>query len=146
MGAASPLAGDLLILAAVVAYAVFVTDGKPFAERYGPVTSAGLITIAGALLYLPVGILGSDLRHVAALSGTGWLCVAYLVVLASVGSYLMYYWVLARVEASRVAIWSNLQPVLTAAMAWVILGEPLAPSFLAGGALVLAGVALTQRA
>ena len=145
-GAAAPLVGDLLILAAVGAYAVFVTEGKPFAERYGPVVSTGLITIAGALLYLPAGLVGSDVRHVAALSRTGWLCVAYLVVLASVGSYLMYYWVLARVEASRVAIWSNLQPVLTAVMAWAVLGEPLAPSFLAGGTLVLAGVVMTQRA
>lgn len=144
-GAGSPLVGDLLILAAVVAYAVFATGGKPLAERYGSVASTGLITVSGALLYLPIGLAGSNLRHLAALSARGWLAVAYLVLAASVASYVLYYWVLARVEASRVAIWSNLQPVLTAALAWAIYGEELTASFIAGGAMVLAGVIVTER-
>ncbi len=144
-GAGSPLVGDLLILAAVVAYAVFATGGKPLAERYGSVASTGLITVSGALLYLPIGLAGSNVRHLAALSATGWLAVAYLVLAASVASYVLYYWVLARVEASRVAIWSNLQPVLTAAIAWAIYGEKLTASFIAGGAMVLAGVIVTER-
>lgn len=144
-GAGSPLVGDLLILAAVVAYAVFATGGKPLAERYGSVASTGLITVSGALLYLPIGLAGSNLRRLAALSATGWLAVAYLVLAASVASYVLYYWVLARVEASRVAIWSNLQPVLTAALAWAIYGEGLTASFIAGGAMVLAGVIVTER-
>jgi drug/metabolite transporter (DMT)-like permease len=138
--------GDLLILAAVAAYAVFATGGKPFAERYGSVASTGLITISGALLFLPLGLARSDPRHLAQLSATGWLAIAYLVLVASVGSYVLYYWVLARAEASRVAIWSNLQPVLTAAMAWAIYGEQLTASFIAGGAMVVAGVVVTERA
>jgi drug/metabolite transporter (DMT)-like permease len=44
-----------------------------------------------------------------------------------------------------VAIWSNLQPVLTAALAWAIYGEPITPTFVAGGVMVLAGVVLTER-
>ena len=143
-GAGSPLVGDLLILAAVVAYAVFATGGKPLAERYGSVASTGLITVSGALLYLPIGLAGSNLRRLAALSATGWLAVAYLVLAASVRPD-RHYWVLARVEASRVAIWSNLQPVLTAALAWAIYGEELTASFIAGGAMVLAGVIVTER-
>jgi len=52
---------------------------------------------------------------------------------------------LAREDASRVAIWSNTQPVLTAILAWAMYGERFTPVFLGGGALVIAGVALTQR-
>ena len=65
--------------------------------------------------------------------------------LTSVVAYLIYYWALAQAEASRVAIWSNLQPVLTAVLAWAIYGESLTAPFLAGGAMVLAGVVLTER-
>ncbi|HEX7621960.1 MAG TPA: DMT family transporter, partial [Anaeromyxobacteraceae bacterium] len=50
-----------------------------------------------------------------------------------------------RTEASRVALWSNLQPVLTALFAWSLYGEQLTPPFVAGGTLVLAGVFLAER-
>ncbi len=139
------LAGDLLLLGAVVAWAVYVVLGKPYAERYGAVPATGLSLVAGTLLYLPFGVAVADWRHFEALSAVGWATVAYLVALTSVVAYLVYYAALARAEASRVAIWSNLQPVLTAVLAWALYGERLTAAFLAGGAMVLAGVVLTER-
>ena len=144
-GSRRMLAGDLLILLAVIAWAIFAVGGKVYAERYGSVTSTSAAIVAGTLLYLPVGLAASDLSRFRALSTVGWTSVAYLVALTSVAAYLLYYWALARAEASRVAIWSNLQPVLTALLAWGIYGERLTAPFLAGGAMVLAGVVLTER-
>jgi drug/metabolite transporter (DMT)-like permease len=142
---ASALLGDLLILLAVIAWAVYVVWGKPYAERYGVVTTTGITIVTGSALYLPVGIWLSRRSSFEALSPVGWGSVAYLVVLTSVVSYLLYYWALAREDASRVAIWSNTQPVLTAVLAWAIYGDRLTPSFVAGGALVILGVWMTQR-
>ncbi len=144
-GSPRMLAGDLLILLAVVAWAVFAVAGKPYVERYGPVAATSAAVVIGALVYLPIGLGASDLRRFALLSPVGWASLAYLVALTSVVAYLLYYWALARTEAGRVAIWSNLQPVLTALLAWAIHGERLTAPFLAGGALVLAGVVLTER-
>jgi drug/metabolite transporter (DMT)-like permease len=143
--ASRALAGDLLVLLAVVAWAVYVVWGKPYAERYGVVATTGLTIVTGSLLYLPVGLAFSRGSSFQALSGPGWGSVAYLVVLTSVVSYLLYYWALAREDASRVAIWSNTQPVLTALLAWVVYGDRLTPAFVAGGLLVIAGVVMTQR-
>ncbi len=145
-GPASQLTGDLLVLAGVLAWAVYVVGGKPYAERYGAVATTGLSVVFGSLVYLPFGLGLSRLDRFARLSPAGWTAIAYLVVLTSVLSYLMYYWSLARTEASRVAIWSNLQPVMTALLAWALYGEPLTAPFVAGGAMVLAGVVLTERA
>jgi drug/metabolite transporter (DMT)-like permease len=144
-GAGRALLGDVLVLLAVVAWAVYVVWGKPYAERYGVVTTTGITIVTGSLLYLPVGILFSRAADFRALSGAGWGAIAYLVVLTSVVSYLLYYWALAREDASRVAIWSNTQPVLTALLAWMVYGDRLTPSFVVGGLLVIAGVAMTQR-
>ncbi|HTP53097.1 MAG TPA: DMT family transporter [Anaeromyxobacteraceae bacterium] len=147
-GVAQPrkgLAGDVLVLAAVVAWAVYVAWGKPYAERYGAVATTGLTVVTGTFLYLPLGMAftrGADFR---VLSPVGWASLAYLVLLTSVVAYLIYYYALAREDASRVAIWSNTQPVLTAILAWAMYGERFTPAFLGGGALVIAGVALTQR-
>ena len=144
-GARDTLVGDLLILGAVMAWAVYAVGGKIYAQRYGAITSTGVTLVAGTLLYLPLGLVASDAARFQALSSTGWASVAYLVVLTSVVSYVIYYWALARVEASRVAIWSNLQPVLTALLAWAVYGEQITAPFVAGGAMVIAGVVLTER-
>jgi drug/metabolite transporter (DMT)-like permease len=144
-GARDGLLGDLLILLAVVAWAVFAVGGKVYAERYGVRTMTGVAITIGSLLYLPVGLALSDRSAFARLSPAGWGSVAYLVVLTSIVAYLLYYWAMKQADASRVAVYSNLQPVFTAALAWLLHDEPITPTFLVGGALVLAGVLLTER-
>ena len=74
------------------------------------------------------------------------LCILYLAVLTSVVAYLLWYYALSKTEASKVAIFSNLQPAATAVAAWLILGEALHWELLVGGVLIIAGVRLTQRA
>jgi drug/metabolite transporter (DMT)-like permease len=144
-GADRALQGDLLVLLAVVAWAVYVVWGKPYAERLGVVMTTGLTVVSGTLLYLPAGLALSRASSFQALSRAGWWSLFYLVVLTSVVSYLLYYWALKREDASRVAIWSNTQPVLTALLAWAVQGDPLTPSFVAGGVLVILGVVMTQQ-
>lgn len=51
---------------------------------------------------------------------------------------------IGRLGAVRTAIFGNLEPVLSVAFAAAVLGEALAPVQLAGGAVVLAGIALAQ--
>ena len=47
-------------------------------------------------------------------------------------------------QASKVAIFSNLQPVLTTILAYLLLGQPVSLTFIAGGIVALAGIDLTQ--
>jgi drug/metabolite transporter (DMT)-like permease len=46
---------------------------------------------------------------------------------------------------AKVAIFMNLQPVLTAALSVALLDEALTAALLGGGAMVLGGVVLVQR-
>lgn len=144
-GAWRGLLGDLLVLVAVVAWAIFAVGGKFYAERYGVRTMTGVAISIGTLAYLPFGLWLSDLEAFPRLSAVGWWSVLYLIFLTSIAAYLLYYWALGKAEASRVAIWSNTQPVLTAALAFALYGEPVTGAFVVGGALVLAGVVATQR-
>lgn len=144
-GAWRGLVGDLCILLAVVAWAIFAVGGKFYAERYGVRAMTGVTITIGTLLYLPFGLWLSDAASFTRLSAVGWWSVLYLVFLTSIAAYLIYYWALGKTEASRVAIWSNTQPVLTAALAFALYGEPVTGAFVVGGAMVLAGVVATQR-
>jgi len=141
----SPLVGDLLVLLAVLAWSVYAVISKPLAEKYGAVVTTSWALVLGTAIYLPVGLGLGDLPRLTTLSRGGWGAVLYLVVLTNAVSWLIYAWALSRTEASRVAVWSNLQPVLTALLAWSLYGEQVTPPLVAGGALVLAGVFLAER-
>ncbi len=145
-GARDVLLGDLLLLLAVVAWAIYAVGGKAYAARYGGLATGSGTLVLGTLLCAPAGAVFFRGDRVAAMSGWGLASLAYLVVVTSVLAWLIYYWALGRAEASRVAVWSNLQPVLTALLAWAVYGEALTGPFVAGGAMVVAGVLLTERA
>jgi drug/metabolite transporter (DMT)-like permease len=144
-GARDMLLGDVLLLFAVVSWALYAVGGKSYAGKYGGLATGSGTLVAGTLLCAPVGIFFFDTADVTAMSGWGLASLGYLVLVTSVVAWLIYYWALGRADASRVAIWSNLQPVLTALIAWLVYGEPLTAPFLAGGAMVVAGVLLTER-
>jgi drug/metabolite transporter (DMT)-like permease len=102
-------------------------------------------TAFGTLFFLPVGVpalLGQDWARI---TPGGWWCLAYIALLTSIVSYLLWGWALARIEASRVAVFTNLQPIVTALFAFALFGEPLTLHFLAATAFVLTGVWLAER-
>ena len=144
--ASGSLTGDLLILAAVVAWVIFTTEGKPFAAAHGPLRSTAWSMVAATLLLVPLMPLHLEPARTLAASPAALGSIAYLAVLTSVVAYLIWYYALSKVPASRVAIFSNLQPAMSALAAWWVLGEALPPELLLGGVMVIVGVRLTQRA
>jgi drug/metabolite transporter (DMT)-like permease len=75
-----------------------------------------------------------------------WLLLAYIVILGTVVPFVLIVNALHHVPATRVTIVAMLEPVLAALVAFAWLGEELSGVQLAGGALVLLGIALAQTA
>ncbi|HLL84209.1 MAG TPA: DMT family transporter [Longimicrobium sp.] len=144
--ATGPMFGDLFILGAVVAWAFYTAEGKTFIAEHGPIRSTAWSMTTAALLIVPVAPFVFDTAALANASRTTLWCIAYLALLTSVLSYLLWYFALSKTRASKVAVFSNLQPVATALAAWAVLGDPLRWEIGVGGVLVLAGVRLTQTA
>ena len=104
---------------------------------------------AGLALRLALFGLGALLVHsyradIAHASQAAWWGVAYLIVMTSVVAYLLWYWALAHLAAARVAIFTNLQPLATALMAQLFLGDSVTAGFYLAAAVVMAGVLLAQ--
>jgi drug/metabolite transporter (DMT)-like permease len=140
------LAGDLLILGAVGAWAFYLFLGRDLTRRYGPILVTAEALVAGTLMFLPIGLValwGFDFRTV---SPAGWSGVFYLAWLTSGLNYLIFFWGIEHIGPAAVAVWSNLQPPATALMAWALLREALPAGFLLSAALVLGGVWLAQGA
>lgn len=139
------IGGDLLVLAAVATWAVYTIYSKKLLRRYRPLELTGFSLSLGALLFLPVGLPFMLRQDYGRVTGTGVFSVLYLAVMTSVVAYLVWAWALSRMEASKVAVISNLQPVVAAALAWIVFRETVTVRFVIGTAVVLAGVVLAER-
>ncbi|MEZ0070870.1 DMT family transporter [Planotetraspora sp. GP83] len=135
--------GVLLCLLAAVSYAGGAVAQKPALRHAGAlqVTLFGCLT--GAVACLPfAGTLVSEAAH-APLSAT--LNMLYLGVFPTALAFTTWAFALARTTAGRMGATTYVVPTLVVLMSWLLLDE--VPSLLAaaGGALCLAGVAVSRR-
>ncbi|MCV5277342.1 DMT family transporter, partial [Escherichia coli] len=75
----------------------------------------------------------------AALGWNVWLIVAYIVLVPTVGAYYLNAWALGRVAPSSVAIYIYLQPLISFAVAPLVLGERIDHRAWVAAALIFAG-------
>ncbi len=134
-------AAGLLLVASFAAAAANVAV-KRWGEGIHPVA---LIAPPMALAAVLMGIAslvferGRPLVLDAVSAGT----VLYLAVFGSVVTFSLYFWLLQRMRASRLALINYLSPVFAVALGAALFGEQLTPRVVAGAALVIAGVAVT---
>lgn len=138
------LAGDLLVLAAVVAWALYLAAGRGVTRRYGPLLVTAESLRAGTLMYLPVGLIALRGFDPAGVTAAGWSGLVYLALLTSGVNYVIWFWGIQYLTPASVALLTNLQPPVTAALAWGLLHEPLPGGFALAAGLVLGGVWIAQ--
>lgn len=134
--------GSLLVLVSSLGSSLYNVFQKPLLKRYDPVAFTTYAMIAGTLFmlaFLP-GLAGAVRR--APLGAT--LSVVYLGVFPGAIAYSTWTYALSRMPASRLATSLYVSPVLAIAIAWLWIGELPTLLSLAGGAVTLAGVVLTN--
>jgi drug/metabolite transporter (DMT)-like permease len=140
-------------LGAAALLAVYYVLGAHGVERRDTLSlttwAFGVSAVAGLLLHAGTAGAGGW----APLGGrSGGVPVAllcgYVVVLGSIVPYLLVAGALRHLPPTSVGIIGMAEPVLAAGVAWLVLrtGEALTPPQLAGGVLVLVGVALAETA
>lgn len=145
----SPVAIEraVVILVAPLSWALFTVLGKPLTARYTSREIATWATLAGTLLLLAAtlpALHGVAAAQVAGLTPAGWGWVLFLGVLSSAVTTILWFFALAREEASRVAVYVYLMPVLAIVWAAALLAAPVTPFVALGGALIIGGIALTN--
>lgn len=138
------LAGDLITLISALAWALYTILSKPLAEKYGAIRVTAYSLAAGALMYMPFGLYHASNYDYSQSTLGAWLTVVYMAIGTSVAAYILWIWLLKHMPASRLAVFSNFQPVIATAVAFLFLGERPEISFYLGSAIVLAGVLITE--
>jgi len=138
------LTGDLIIIVSVVAWAYYTVLGKPMVQKYGALRTTAYSLTAGTALYFPFGLYSAIKFDYAGVTLAAWGSVAYMAIGLSLVVYVLWYWVLKYWEASRMAVYHNVQPVIASVVAYLWLGEALTTGFLIGGVIVIAGVVISE--
>ncbi len=73
-----------------------------------------------------------------------WATVAYMALGLSLVVYVLWFWVLKYIDASRIAVYHNVQPIIATAVAVLWLGETAGLVFIVGGVVILAGLIVTE--
>lgn len=115
--------GNLLILINALSYALFLVLARDITRRYPARTVMAWCFLFGSLGVSVVGAPAVAHLSFSAVSTRTWWWLAFIIVGPTLGSYILNTWALARAQASQVAIYVYLQPVIAALMAWPILGE-----------------------
>lgn len=136
------LQGDVLMVLGAVCWATYTVLGTIAMRTRSPLAVVTIAAPFGALCLVPLGFFEKGYADVTGWSASVWLNLFYLALIGSVASFILFYWVVRRVGAGIAAMTSYLVPVLTLAMAVVLLGDRPQPLQLVGGLVILAGVRL----
>ena len=139
------LVGDLLTLGGSIAFAYYTVISKNAAALYGALNSTLFTYLAGAGLFLPLGLPFILRTGWFRLNWAGYAAFVYVAVLSSVVAQLIFYYALRHVSASRLASLSYLQPVITTVASVVLLSERLSRNFVFGAGVIIGGIVLTHR-
>jgi len=144
-GRGATLLGDFLIFLSGLTFALFTVFGKQVSSRHSSITVNAFSYMSGAIALAPLMFwFGFDF-HFERVSVTAWTSIAYMALFPSVVCYLIYYYALTYIPASRVAAFNYLQPLIATSLAVAALGERVTWPLVAGGAVIFSGVYLTER-
>jgi len=135
-----PLASLALLVTAAACQAESGVVVKRFPPG-DPIVANAVGMLLGAGMLAAVAIVTGEAFVIPAAPAT-WAAMAYLIGPGSVGVFVLVLFVLARWTASATSYAFLLFPFVAIALGALLLHEPVQPSFLGGGAIVLAGVYL----
>lgn len=134
--------GIALGLSAAAFYSVYILVGARELRGTDALASTTVVCLsAAATLALTAAFTGPRFPG----APFGWAAIGAIAVVSTVVAILTFFAGLKRVGPSTASIVSTLEPVVTVALAWFVLGESLGVSQLAGGAIVLASAVILAR-
>lgn len=137
--------GSLAVVAGAFAAACGDVSVKRFGGRIDPLVLAWGHMAMGAIPLMAIGLAteGSPSSH--AWTPSALFSLLYLAVIGSAVAFVLFFWLLQRIEAGQTMMVGLVTPLIAVATGVVVLGEPLSWRIAAGGAAILGGVWLALQ-
>jgi drug/metabolite transporter (DMT)-like permease len=138
------VAGQLAVLAGSVSYGFAITFARKYVHDQTPIVQATtMLVIAASLIWLVVPVVERPIQ-LPVLPIT-WLALAWLGLLGSCTAYLLYFYLINRLGATRTSLVTYIFPVVGLMLGIVFLRETADWHLAAGSLLVVAGIAVVNR-
>ena len=140
--------GIALALAAAVVYSIYIVVGARVTRGVDPLATTAVVCLSAAAVFVAASLVRTAAGMPPHLPSTlsAWAALAAIALVSTVTAMLAFFAGLTRLGAARTSMLSTLEPVVTVALAAVLLGETLTAMQWAGGAAVLAAVLWLVRA
>jgi drug/metabolite transporter (DMT)-like permease len=138
--------GDLLVLASTWTWAIYTILGRDTLKRLGSARATAAAMFAGWAMMIPFFVAVAGWHEYRDLSSTSVVAILFLGIGCSGLGYWLWYAALERIDATQVAAFLYLEPLVTLLAAVALLGESVGLSTIVGGVLVLVGVLMVQTA
>ncbi len=136
MGMAAMLTGACISGLSLVIVSKHGRSISPFAINFVGMSIGTIVHFTGALLFE----WGRPFAFDALAAGS----ILYLALIGSVTAFVIYYWLLKRVDPVFLSLTSLVNPVVAVILGAILLREELAATMVAGAFLVLAGLAVAN--
>jgi drug/metabolite transporter (DMT)-like permease len=140
---AGHLAGDAVALVAAAFYGGYILALGRAREAFDTAVIMLWSTTSAAACTLPLAIASEP--RLLPLTLAGWATLVGLAWLSHAGGQSLIAFSLAWLPAAFSAVTLLIQPVVAAILAWMLLGERLTAIQIAGGFIVLAGIAIARQ-
>ena len=139
-----PLLAAGLAVAGVASIGYAGVYAKRHAGEYDPTQITGLQLVFGSLILIAPALFIEGVP--SAITATGWVLIVYLAVAATFLPFYLFYRLLRTVPATTVSLIGYIIPIIAIVGGIVFLDEQLTAGMALGGALILAGMILIDRA
>jgi len=141
--ATSRLLGDTLALVAAIFYGGYFLIVAHLRPRLTTLTIMTWTSLTCALLLLPIAIAKGEALLPVTLAG--WMPLLGISLLVHVAGQGAIAYAFAHLSPQFTALGTFIQPVASAVLAWLLLGEHLGPAEIAGSAIILLGIWIAHR-
>lgn len=106
---------------------------------------SGMTMVAGGVMILIVATVRGEWAHFhpSAVTWQSYAALAYLVVFGSMIAYSAYAYLMVTTEATTVATYALVNPIVAVLLGWLILGEVVTLRMVVATAVIIAGLGLT---
>lgn len=138
------LAGSLLMVAAVMTWTTFTVLLQPYTLLFNPLKLSAITMIGGLLPLLVVSGPALVATDWLAIPFSAWAAVFYASIVSMVIAYLFWYRGIKLLGPTRTSVYSNIQPVIALAIAWIFLSEVPTLWQTIGATTIISGVLFTR--
>ncbi len=139
-----PGLGEWLIFGCVLSWVSYSIIGKVAMTRLSALSAVAYGSVVGAVLLAIPALTSGLASDIATYSARDWVSLVYLGYFGTVLGFYWYYRGIEQLGAMKASVFINFVPISALILSSFILKEPITPTLLTGGAMVVSGVFFTN--